>query len=154
MQVYKPLFILPVLILSVFSASAQSSRTLDEAKAKRDLLALEQKWLQAENDPGVQEQILADDFVHALPSGFISKKDQVDYLRRTKQPANHLRKHFENLKVRIYGTAGVVNGIVVAVDKSGAPVRQTVFTDVFAYRHGRWQAVNSQENPYHPRGAQ
>ena len=53
--------------------------------------------------------------------------------------------------MRIYGTAGIVNGMVVATDKSGIVVKKTIFTDVFAYRDGRWQAVNAQENDYQPR---
>ena len=94
----------------------------------------------------MQEQILADDFVHALPSGFITKKDQLDFLRSRKMPADNLARYFEDPRVRIYGTAGIVNGMVVATNKSGKVVKKTVFTDVIAYRDGNWQAVNAQEN--------
>jgi hypothetical protein len=52
--------------------------------------------------------------------------------------------------VRIYGTAGIVNGVVVATDKSGGVVKKIIFTDVFAFRDGHWQAVNAQENDYQP----
>lgn len=83
--------------------------------------------------------------------GFITKKDQLDFLRSRKMPADNLARHFEDLRVRIYGTAGIVNGMVVAKDKSGVVVKKTIFTDVFAYRDGRWQAVNAQENDYRPR---
>jgi hypothetical protein len=102
-------------------------------------------------DPQVQEQILADDFVHALPLGLITKKDQLDFLRSRKLATDSLTRHFEGLRVRIYGTAGIVNGMVIATDKSGRVVKKSVFTDVFAYRDGRWQAVNAQENDYQPR---
>ncbi len=44
------------------------------------------------------------------------------------------------MRVRIYGDVGIVNGTVV----SGT--QRTAFTDVFAFRDGRWQAVNAQEN--------
>ena len=123
----------------------------DPTQAKQQLLRLEDQWLQGLQNPHVQEQILADDFVHALPSGFITKKDQLDFLRSRKQPADNLKRHFEDLRVRIYGTAGIVNGMVVATDKAGNVVKKTVFTDVFGYRDGRWQAVNAQENDYQPR---
>ena len=56
--------------------------------------------------------------------------------------------------MRIYGTAGIVNGMVVAADNAGSVVKKTVFTDVFAYRDGRWQAVNAQENDYQPRSSE
>jgi hypothetical protein len=52
--------------------------------------------------------------------------------------------------VRIYGTAGIVTGMVVAKDKSGVVVKKTIFTDVFAFRDGHWQAVDAQENDYQP----
>jgi hypothetical protein len=117
-------------------------------------VTLEQRWLQGEDDPATQEQILADDFVHVLPSGMISKKDQIDFVRSRKRSADELRRHFEQLRIRIYGTVGVVNGMVVATDKSGAAVRKTIFTDVFAYRDGTWQAVNAQENEFQPHSKQ
>ncbi len=152
MREHKTLFLFFIVLMLTLCGNAQKSPKPDADRAKRELLALEQKWLQAEDDPAAQEQILAHDFVHVLPSGMISKKDQIDFLRSRKRPADELQRHFEQLKVRIYGTSGIVNGIVVATDKSRAPVRKTVFTDVFAYRNGKWQAVNSQENDYQPRG--
>lgn len=148
MPEHKTSFLFAVLLLLILPAKAQKPRTPNSDQAKSELRALEQKWLQAETDPATQEQILADDFVHVLPSGFISKKDQIDFLRSGKRPADQLKRHFEDLKVRIYGTVGIVNGMVVATDNAGKPVRKTLFTDVFAYRDGRWQAVNSQENDY------
>jgi hypothetical protein len=44
---------------------------------------------------------------------------------------------------------GIVNGVVVEAD-TGSP-HKTLFTDVFAYRDGRWQAINAQELPLGPR---
>lgn len=152
MREHKPLLLAPIALMLTFFGTAQKSPRPDPVRAKRALLSLEQRWLQAEDDPAIQEKILADDFVHVLPSGMISKQDQLDFLRSRKRPADKLQRHFEQLKIRIYGATGIVNGIVVATDNSGAPVRKTVFTDVFAYRNGRWQAVNSQENDYQPRG--
>jgi uncharacterized protein DUF4440 len=54
--------------------------------------------------------------------------------------------HFECLQVRVYGDVGIVNGLVVTTNKDGNTVDKTVFIDVFVYRDGRWQAVNTQEN--------
>ena len=55
------------------------------------------------------------------------------------------KKHFEDMHVRVYGTVGIVNGIVVETGAGG--IRKTLFTDVFAYRDGKWQAVSAQELP-------
>jgi hypothetical protein len=57
------------------------------------------------------------------------------------------------MRVRVYGDVGIVNGVVVTTDEKGPSrtggdeeVNRTVFTDVFVWRDGRWQAVNAQEN--------
>lgn len=114
----------------------------DQQKA---LTNLEQHWLEQEDNPDALESILASDFVHVLPSGFITKSEQLTYMRA--HPVHRaVSKHFENLRVRIYGNAGVVNGIVVATTADGK-TRRTEFTDVFAYRNGKWEAVNAQELP-------
>jgi hypothetical protein len=137
--------------MALTSAAGSKSSLPDPTQAKQQLLKLEDQWLLGLQDAQVQERILADDFVHVLPIGFITKKDQLDFLRSRKQPVDNLSRHFEDLRVRVYGTAGIVNGMVVAIDKSGAVVKRSVFTDVFAYRDGCWQAVNAQENDYQPR---
>jgi hypothetical protein len=126
-------------------AAAQRER---EASAEQALVALEQRWLTAEDDPAALESILADDFVHVLPAGFVSKREQLDFMRSHPVPAAQRprSKRFDDLRVRVFGTAGVATGMVVATLPDGK-VRKTVFTDVFAYRDGRWQAVNAQETP-------
>jgi hypothetical protein len=143
-----------VLVVSLTAAAglrASTGSLHDPTDAKQQLLKLEDQWLQGLQNPNAQEQILADDFVHALASGFITKKDQLDYLRNRKQSEDGLARHFDHLRVRIYGTAGIVNGMVVTTDRSGKVIKKkSVFTDVFAYRDGRWQAVNAQENEFQP----
>jgi hypothetical protein len=110
----------------------------------RDLVVqIENQWLSREDDPRALNSILADDFVHVLPAGFITKDEQIRYLGRHPFPKGESR-HFEDLRVRIYGTAAVANGIVVATSGDGK-IRKTIFTDVFAYRNQKWQAVNAQE---------
>jgi hypothetical protein len=117
----------------------------DSEKQKQALVDMENQWLHSENDPEALEKILAEDFVHALPIGFIYKEGHIGYVRRMRSHMAEEKKHFEELRTRVYGTVGIVNGIVVA-EKEGAAARRTVFTDVFVLREGRWQAVNRQEN--------
>jgi len=109
------------------------------------LLQLEKKWLEAEDNPDILESILADDFIHVLPVGFVTKREQLDYLRSHPAPKREAR-HLEDLRVRVFGSAAVVNGVVAATGADGR-ARKTMFTDVFAYRGGKWQAVNAQELP-------
>ena len=134
-----------VLFTRPLSLSSQgASGPGPEEKSKQELLDLENHWLQVEDDPAALESILASDFLHVVPAGIITKDEQLSFMRR--HPAHEQgAKHFENLHVRIYGNVGIVNGAVVAAAK--ADVQKTLFTDVFAYRDGRWQAVNAQELP-------
>jgi hypothetical protein len=112
----------------------------------RALEALEQRWLGVEDDPSALESILADDFIHVLPMGFVTKREQIDYMRAHPAPKDGTTRRFDDLRVRVYGIAGVATGIVVATAPDGKTDR-TAFTDVFAFRDGRWQAVNAQELP-------
>ena len=113
---------------------------------QRALEALEQRWLGVEDDPSALESILADDFIHVLPMGFVTKREQIDYRRAHPAPKDGTTRRFDDLRVQVYGIAGVATGIVVATAPDGKTDR-TAFTDVFAFRDGRWQAVNAQELP-------
>lgn len=120
--------------------------TRSSTAAQQAVTQLEQKWLQNEYNPAALDSILADDFVHVLPDGFISKRQHIAFVRSHSQPK--LVKHeFEQLRVRVYGNVAIANGIVAATPANGGPDLRTVFTDVFAFRNGRWQAVNAQETP-------
>jgi hypothetical protein len=81
-----------------------------------------------------------------LPFGFVTKTEQLQYLRGHPSRQARPAKHFEDLRVPVYGNIGIVNGIVVSTMSPGKE-QKTIFTDVFAYRHGKWQAVNAQELP-------
>lgn len=114
------------------------------SSAQKSIADLEMHWLQHLDDPAVLQSILADDFVHALPSGFINKQQHIDYVKiHPRSPQEN--RNFENLKIRVYGDTGIANGIVVISGPGGT--RRSVFTDVFVKRDGHWQAVNAQENP-------
>ena len=132
----------------VFARSAAFDGDSSSA-AQQAVTHLEQKWLQNEYDPVTLNSILADDFVHVLPDGFISKRQHIAFVRSHSQPK--LVKHeFEQLRVRIYGNVAIANGIVAelpAKAANGGPALKTFFTDVFVFRNGRWQAVNAQETP-------
>jgi hypothetical protein len=106
---------------------------------------MEEEWLHA-RDASTLERILASDFVHPVPSGvFLTKVQHVAWAVAHPRPLS-IQESFESLRVRLYGTTAIANGVVVAREPGHAP-RRTIFTDVFVYRDHRWQAVNAQENP-------
>ena len=108
----------------------------------------EQEWLSHEWEAAPLQHILAPDFVHALGSGqFITKDQHIGYVAAHPAKAG-FRTHFERLDVRIVNGVAIATGIVATRDSTAAPAdRRTVFTDVFACRDGRWQAVGAQETP-------
>jgi hypothetical protein len=127
------------------SAQTSGNTAAPEEKQKQELLELENLWLKSEEDPAALESILAPDFLHVVGSGTITKDEQLEYMRKHRAPHSDEQKHFENMRVRVYGTVGIVNGEVVASAKDIR--RRTLFTDVFAYRNGKWQAISAQELP-------
>jgi len=133
--------LLPLVLLSCHV----SRGTKSDENSKQELLALENRWLQAQDDPAAVEGILAPDFLHVVPGEIITKDQQLQFLRDHPAGGQHADKHFEDLHVRVYGEAGIVNGAVIAKTEHGE--RKTLFTDVFAYRDGKWQAVSAQELP-------
>jgi len=133
-------------LLPLLLPSCQVSREPKSAEeSKQELLALENRWLQVEDDPVALEGILAPDFLHVVPGAIITKEQHLQFLREHPAGGQHLDKRFEDLHVRVYGDAGIVNGAVI--EKSDRGERKTLFTDVFAYRDGKWQAVSAQELP-------
>ncbi len=119
---------------------------VNQAEATKELLEIENRWMREGDDPKVFATLVADDFIHVMPQGFVSKQEQIDGLRSRPAP-KHGPRHFEDMKVRFYGDIAIVNGAVIENDIQGKLVRKLLFTDVFAYRDGKWQAVNGQELP-------
>ena len=138
---------------SLESADSGKTWALRQETSVRRLLSdreaiqkLEEEWLNAEGDPSTLEWVLAEDFIHPVPQGItLTKRLQVDWVSKHPGPPDRV-KRFEKLEVRIYGEVAIANGIVEDTNRSGGDSHRTIFTDVFAYRNGRWQAVNAQEN--------
>ena len=143
--------VLSIVCVAVSISSFASPRTQNQPqtqsqKMEQEVKAVEQRWLENEDRPDVVQSILADDFVHVLPIGFISKEDHLAYLRKHPN-AFPGSKHFEELRVRIYGDVAIATGIVSTIHDPGTKAKRTAFTDVFVRRDGKWLAVNAQELP-------
>jgi hypothetical protein len=127
-------------LLSLALLSCHFSREPKSAeKSKQELLALENRWLQVKDDPVALEGILAPDFLHVVPGAIITKDQHLQFLREHSAGGQRPEKRFEDLHVRVYGEAGIVNGVVI--ETTDHDEHKTLFTDVFAYRNGKWQAV-------------
>ena len=132
--------------LAVMRLHAQDTAPT-EVKAKLEVEELEKRWLAAANDVEALKVILAEDFVFIAPTGPVGKEQ---WLARMKQhpttDSNESRK-FDDLRIRVYGEVAVVNGTVVRTNLTQNSTYKEAFTDIFIYRDGRWQVVNSQLTP-------
>jgi Domain of unknown function (DUF4440) len=134
------------IVLTFVSRAAAGDEIRTSDRDRNALLALENQWLKNEHNAAALEYILASDFLHPVVTGdVLTKAQHIEFSSRHLPPPN-LTNHFEGLQVRVYGDVGIVNGLVVTTNNDGHTVHKTVFTDVFVYREGRWQAVNAQEN--------
>jgi len=113
---------------------------------EQQVRAIEERWLAHVGEPEVVGAILADNFVHVLPSGIVDKREHLQYLR-DHPDAFPGRKHCAALRIRIYGQAAVATGIVSSQRDPGSADKLTAFTDVFVLRHRHWLAVSAQELP-------
>jgi ketosteroid isomerase-like protein len=113
---------------------------------------VEREWLAHESDRPWLERFLAADFAHPVPQGLVlTKQQQVDWAVSHPRPANRIAR-FEEVSIRVYGDTAIATGIVNAGGLGSGDSSRTIFTDVFVYRDGRWQAVNAQENVIRPAG--
>src|SRR5581483_8622460 len=129
-----------LIVVHLNLASAKTRR--DPARDRETIIALEQEWLHAHEAPTLN-RILAPDFVHVIPvDHFLTKQEHIDWVMKHPEPKDRHTK-FDKLNVRIYGDVAIVNGSVVATDDSGKELDRTMFTDVFVFCDGHWQAVNA-----------
>jgi hypothetical protein len=102
---------------------------------------VENDWLAHEHEVARLQHILAADFVHVLPTGqFITKSEHIGYVASHPAPAG-FEAHFERLDIRLVSGVAIATGIVSTTE------HRMAFTDIFACREGRWQAVGAQETP-------
>lgn len=116
---------------------------------KAEIVQLEKSWLHAlqTGDVAALNRILAPGFVRPVPGSgtFITKTETLAYLRAHPGP-RATGAQFTRLNVWIDGDTAIARGILTTTGPHGHATRETLFTDVFLRRHGRWQAVSAQEN--------
>ena len=113
---------------------------------EQSLIQMEKDWSNAgiTKDAATLQRVIADDWVGVDYNGKTLSKAEV--IADLKSGASTLQSiELGQLKVRVYGNTGVVNGSDTekstwkGKDSSG----HYVWTDVFVQRNGKWQAVSS-----------
>jgi ketosteroid isomerase-like protein len=116
--------------------------------AEQQLVQLENDWCTAvlHKDAAMLGRILADDFSGGTPLGTTQTKS--DAVAGVRDPTHTSTACVNsNVKVRLYGNAAVVTGLATESGTDGGAAfkdRQTLWTDTFIMKDGRWQCVANQ----------
>jgi hypothetical protein len=119
----------------------------DKNSVEQILIRMEHDWSRAdtEQDAAALDRILADDWIGIDFEGTVLNKPQA--LRDIGSGSAALESTvLSDMKVRIYANTAIVTGTDTekseyhGKDSSG----KYLWTDVFVFREGRWQAVSSQ----------
>ena len=116
--------------------------------AEQELLQIEKDWCAAaiKKDAGALGRILADDYTGVSSRGIVlTKAQELADVTDKESTVTVCSDSFVN--VRVYGDAAVVTGLGTRTGSyKGVPYtgRQSVWTDTFIKKDGRWQCVASQ----------
>ncbi len=113
-----------------------------EAEAVATLHELNAHYIRAfvESDTEWYREHLGDDFVCTLADG--RRIDKNEFLRRNAAGPGVTDVSYDEIDVRPLGDAALVHG-VTHYNRNGSP-GSTRYTDVWAFRDGRWVAVAAQ----------
>ena len=117
----------------------------NQQKDGNALAQIEQSWARAleQRDTAALACILADEFEDAEPDGQLTSRATTLAKAAEHPPVHH---ELSDLRAHIHGDFGYIRGLATAVNVQGKTVVTVRFTDVYAYRDGRWQCVAGLES--------
>ena len=137
----------------IVCAEEPTAAPSDVSSVKDILVQIEHDWGNAllKADVAAWSRFLGDDWVLTYSDGTLVTKPMA--LADLKEGALKIESfQLDDLKVRVYGDAAVVTGLITEKskfrDKDTSGRRR--FTDVFVKLDGRWQAVASHESDVSP----
>lgn len=128
------------------SPNTKSSEATGSAAIEQELLKLDREWLDAyeKGDAAAIGRIEADDFTITYADGqMLTKAQDMEAVSKSNPAGAALKLSTEETKVRVYENTAVITGILIQKmmrDGKEVTVRER-YTDVWAKRQGRWQAV-------------
>ena len=131
-----------LLATSLYAASADCPK--NQPRTEATLTQLEETWARSltEKNADAVACLLSDEFEDADVDGSLHTRSQVlEHIPQRKPGVNHLSE----MRAHREGNFGFVRGLATLEDASGKVIARVRFTDVFAYREGRWQALAGQE---------
>lgn len=132
--------------------SRPGDATIDVPQAERALIRLEQEYAKAliAKDRPFLDAYYASDFRGGNWMGFWTKSTMLKAVLDDRYSVRSM--DLSNLKVRISGTIGIVQGVsneVTRVNGRDTSGRWS-FTDIFEWRDGRWEAIASHTSELKP----
>ncbi len=140
----KPLGTLFAMLL--FSLATQAADCpKGQPKTEAALLELERHWAAAldRHDAETVACLVADEFEEADVNGSLRSRSQMLVHIPQRRPGSN---HLAEMRAHVDGNFGYVRGLNEILDPAGKTVARVRFTDVFAYRDGRWQAILAHES--------
>lgn len=121
-------------------ATTTSTPTPTVASDLETLTRLNADYIEAvrKSDVGRFRQLLADDFLGSMPDGTLV--DRAQFLENTAKPYTLLNLEAHDVNVRLMGDVAIVHARTTYNLPGGTPGSGR-YTDVWARRDGRWQAV-------------
>jgi ketosteroid isomerase-like protein len=116
-----------------------------QPKTEATLINLENTWADAlsRKDADAVACLLSEEFEDADVDGSLkSRAETLAHIPQRKPGTNRLSE----LRAHVEGNFGFTRGLAELVDASGKVIARVRFTDVFAYRDGRWQALAGHES--------
>jgi len=137
---------IPILLcILAFAWSARAADCpKDQPRTEAALIQLEENWAAAlsRKDADTVGCMAADEFEDADVDGSLHTRSQMlEHIPNRKPGVNRLSE----MRAHVEGNFAFVRGLNSVVDASGKVVAQVRFTDVFAYRDGRWLALAGHE---------
>ena len=136
-----------VLLLAPATATAQTAAVPSgsTAQQREALIKIEREIAQANFDCDYRyfERVEASEFIFTDAQGKVSDRKE-DLAGEPGCKKSNASATIDSAEVRLYGTTAVVvaRSTISATSRDGQPViRRSRFTDVFAWRDGRWQLV-------------
>lgn len=131
-------------ILLLCPAAGAATCPTGQAKAEATLVEIEKTWAHAldSHNTDTLACILADEFEDTDVEGKLNDRNAV----LAKVGTSHaLRHELSDLHAHVHGDFAYIRGVADAID-SKAKVTRVRFTDIYAYRDGRWQCVAGHES--------
>jgi hypothetical protein len=136
------LLLLTIVLQTSSAASVPAATQSQPANFAQVEQQLARAWV--ESDRATIDRIIASDWTTITITGEVRTRAEVmaEFFRNGKSPIGAMT--IDDVRVRLLGEVAVVTGRTVARATGSQTDVSLRFTDVFAWRDGRWQIVASQ----------